>query len=197
MPCNKVIKSIVLIFLVFNLKVLAQKKENTSNQDTVFIKHTNDWSSDTLKYTTDTVIFESGMMRHILTGTTILPSTYNQEVTKGYGLFFNKNTKSNCQTELGLEEKISPDKITSIQTTDTTLIVEININTNCCYSFLCDVSVENDSILNLIYIGYGTYCFCDCCYGLTYSFSKEKWFDKKKIHSIMIKNEPKTIKHIK
>ncbi len=98
--------------------------------DTVFIRQDHNYD-DTLIYVTDTVIFESGMTKSILMGTTILPSTHNQMMARGYGLYFSKVTKSDCQRNSN--EKWNPDKINSITTTDSTLTVDINIIDNCCY----------------------------------------------------------------
>ena len=48
---------------------------------------------------------------------------------------------------------------------DTEMLIDINISENCCYSFLCDIAIINNSTINLIFYGYGTYCDCDCCFG--------------------------------
>ena len=165
-------------------------------QDTVFIRHDSDWSDEKLDYATDTIIFETGMRRHILTGTTVLPWTHNQEGAKEYGLYFDKVDKSDCQKEEG-EYDGTENKINSIVTTDSTLTIDFNISENCCYSFLCDISVDATGILHLLYTGYGTYCFCDCCFGFTYHISLMKGKDIPKIKAVMIMDARKTIKTIK
>jgi hypothetical protein len=116
-------------------------------------------------------------------------------MARGYGLYLNKVTKSNCQGNAN--EKWSPDKINSVINTDSTLTVDINITDNCCYEFLCDNSVDSTGTLNLIYYGYGTYCACDCCFGLTFHFVKIKSPDYSDIKAIMINDNRKTIKPIK
>jgi len=161
--------------------------------DTVFIKQDKNFD-DTLIYTIDTIIFRSGMTKHILIGTTVLPWTHNQQMAKGYGLYLDKVTKSDCQGDA--YENWTPDKINSIANTDSTLIVDINITDNCCYDFLCDISVDSTATLNLIYYGYGTYCDCDCCFGLVFHFSKINNPDYADIKSVMINGKRKTLKQI-
>lgn len=169
-------------------------------QDTIFIRHDSDWTSENLRYITDTIIFESGMRRNILTGTTILSSTHNQySAYWEYGVYFKGVTKSDCQKSaeefeglgMGIETKIN-----SIIITDSTITIDINVFDNCCYDFLCDVSIVDGSIINLIYTGYGTHCDCDCCYGLTYKFEKLKDPAYKKMKSVMLNGNKQTIKRI-
>lgn len=174
---------------------------DTYCQDTVFIRQSDPYA-DSILYKTDTVIFLSAAKSKILYGTTILPWTDNQQVAKSYGLFFNNIKFSECQENI---EQITEDEeyldqtnsILTVTKNDTLLTVEIKIIANCCHSFLCDISVENDSILNLIYYGYGVSCSCDCCYGLIYQIKNERYFeDNKKIKYVMIKDDKKTIKKI-
>lgn len=161
--------------------------------DTVFIRQDHNFD-DTLIYVTDTVVFESGMRKQILIGTTILPSTHNQIMARGYGLYLKNVTKTDCKGNA--HEKKSPDKINSITNTDTTLRIDINITDNCCYEFLCDISVDSTGTLNLIQYGYGTYCACNCCFGLTYHFAKEKGPEYSEIRAVMIGDNRKTIRQI-
>ena len=162
--------------------------------DTIFIRQDHNFD-DTLIYATDTIVFKSGTRKQILIGTTILPSTHNQMIAKGFGLYINNVSKSDCQGNS--YENRNPDKITSIINTDSTLTVDINITDNCCYEFLCDISIDSTGTLNLIYYGYGTYCSCDCCFGLTFHFEKENSPDYPDIKAIMINNNRKTTKKIK
>jgi len=188
----------ILIVFIFTVDLYGQQNEDlTKYQDTVFIKHNKDWTIDKLNYITDTVIFETGMRRHILTGTAILPWTMNQEVAKGYGLYFNKVSRSNCQKDEYEYSGVIEDSIYSINTTDTSLAINISIYENCCYDFLCDISVDSMGILNLIYLGYGTYCFCNCCFGLDYHLSVLKYKDNLEIKAVMINGNRKTLKQLK
>lgn len=165
-------------------------------QDTVFIKNDSEKFKNKLDYKTDTLIFESAVHRHYLTGTTILPATNGQMHAHEYGLWFTKLTKTDCQHN-GENEKGAPDRINSIISNDTSIIIDISIYDNCCHSFLCDISVEDESIINLAYIGYGSYCFCGCFFGLTYTLNKVKTDDLKKIKSVMLNGNRKTLKNLK
>lgn len=183
-------RKLIFVFLsIFLISDICQAQ----SPDTVFIRQDNNFD-DTLIYTTDTIVFESGMTKQILVGTTTLPSTHNQMMARGFGLYLSKVTKSNCQRDA--YDDPSPDKINSIINTDSTLIVDINISDNCCYEFLCDMSVDSTGTLNLIFYGYGTYCACECCFGLTYHFYKIKDPEYSEIKSVMINGFRKTTKAI-
>lgn len=185
------------VALISTAFLLLGQRSSGQTKDTVFIKYVRDWTADSLIYTTDTVIFESGMTRNILTGSTILPETHNQRSARAYGLYFNKVTASSCQKDT-IEYYSHQDKINYITSTDSTLQVDINIFDNCCYSFLCDISVDSSATLNLIYYGYGnSYCACECCFGLTMHFTKMKGAEYKAIKAVMINGNRKTVKQIK
>lgn len=168
---------------------------SSGQQDTVFIKYNLDNDQDKIVYTTDTVLFATPMGRHILKGTTVIPWTHNQQIAKGYGFYFDNVTKSDCKKDATAER--IPTKINSIVNKTNELIIDINISDNCCYSFLCDIQILNESTINLIYYGYGTYCSCDCCFGLTYKLTKEDVPELTKIKSVMINGISKTMTEIK
>lgn len=89
---------ITSIFLLLVAPYYSQAEDYTIYQDTVFIKSNKDQTGNKIRYGTDTVIFETEMRRHILTGTTVLPSTHNQFSAQWeYGLLLNKVKKSDCQ----------------------------------------------------------------------------------------------------
>ena len=154
-----------ITLLIISASIFAQ-------QDTVFIKQSMDWTADTLQYKTDTVLFESGLARNFLIGTTVLSGTHNQIAAQGYGLYLNKVSKTDCQNH-GEEVYHSKDRINTVELTDTTLTVDITVFDNCCYDFLCDATMDEMGNLSLIYHGYGNYCFCDCCFGLVFHFIRE------------------------
>jgi hypothetical protein len=187
---------LLVIIQLFSNALFGQKDDDARYQDTVFIRY-NKSLTDKMHYVTDTVIFKTEMRRHILLGTTILPGTASQIGAMNYGLYFTKVSKSDCQKDITEYAGSIPDKINSIDETDTTLTVDMNISANCCHDFLCDIDVDSTGVLNLIYEGYGTYCSCDCCFGLTYHFNREKSKDVPEIKSIMINGNRKTIKPIK
>lgn len=180
---------------VFTTAIFGWIVTSAQSPDTVFIRQDKNYD-DTLIYKTDIVIFQSGMTKHILIGTTVLPWTDNQQMAKGYRLYFHEVKKSDC---LQSEEIVyrSPDKINSIIDTDSTLTVDISITDNCCYDFFCDISVDSSATLNLIFYGYGTYCFCYCCFGLTYYFSKLKSPDYPDLKAVMINSNHNTTMRIK
>lgn len=181
-------KYFYIFIIFFALNSFGQK-------DTVFIRYNADNDPDKIVYKTDTVFFNTPMGRHILKGTTVLPWTHNQQIAKGYGLYLDNVSQSDCKKDATAER--IPAKINSIINTGDELIIDINISDNCCYSFLCDVQILNESTINLIYYGYGTYCSCDCCFGLTYKFKKETELDLTKIKSVMINGIIKTLTPIK
>lgn len=163
-----------------------------SQQDTVFIKYNTNWDSDSMSYTQDTIFFEAPTVRNYLMGTTVLPG-YSKYITMGYGLELIKIEKSNCQDH---SEKIykEKDKINSIIRTDSTLIIDVNIISNCCFDFLCEPEIIDENTLNLKYTGYGSLCGCNCCFGLVFHFNLwRNSEDLKKIKFIAIGNEPTSI----
>lgn len=184
-------KLLLFLFLLITNITSAQ-----SNNDTVFMRYNKDWSADSIVYISDTIIFESGIRRNMLIGTTLLPMTYNQMETIEYGLIFNKLEKSDCQSHEAEEGGENLEHVNSILITDTTLKVDINITGNCCHDFLCDYTIDENGILKLFDTGYGTYCSCSCCFGLTYYFNLEKEKDSPPIKGIMIGNNEKTFKKI-
>ena len=163
-----------------------------SAQDTTFIK-TQDSYKDTLRI--DTLTSFSPFGRNILVGTAHLPSTHNQMSAKSYNINLRKIEKSDCISS-GIEGKRINNKINYIESTDTSMIVDINISDNCCYDFICDISVNEEGILNLMYYGYGNYCACNCCYGLKYIFSKTDFADREKLSGVIINNNSTTFKLI-
>jgi hypothetical protein len=140
----------------------------------------------------DTILINSPMDGQILFGTMALPSTSSQVALYSYsGLWLESVIGSDCNGHD--EDKMGVDKIESILMTDTTWILATQITSNCCHKFLGDAALENDSIINLSYIGYGGNCACYCCFGLTYTFKKEdgEWFSDYKW--VMINNDRKTL----
>lgn len=187
-----------LILVVGFIKLYGQHADDGMiSQDTVFIKQNKDWTADTLNYITDTVIFESGMRRHILTGTAILPQTHNSIAAQEYGLYFSKIKKSDCKHDGAGEFSGDHDHINSVDHTDSTLTIDLTLYDNCCYDFLCDISVDSTGTLHLLYSGYGTYCSCDCCFGLTYYLMLSKENETPELKSIMLNYSRKTLTSIK
>jgi hypothetical protein len=89
------------------------------------------------------------------------------------------------------------DHVESISQSDSTFFVSIQIGSNCCHKFLGDAGTINDTILNLIFIGYGGNCACTCCFGLTYSFYKEEFDFTIPLKWVMINDDRTTLYRIK
>jgi hypothetical protein len=162
-------------------------------KDTVFIKrHGHNLGDNTYKI--DTLIFSSELPTHyVLCGTMKIP---RYDWIGECGLYFNTVESTPCNHQIGEGDSILKDEISVITLTDSTLNIEANIHDNCCFSFLCDAKEENDSILNLTYIGYGVNCSCDCCFGLTYKFNITKGFPKNcnYLKGVELNSDRKTLK---
>lgn len=178
---NEIMKTLATILIFLMTATLAW-----GQADTVFIKYKKDELEEMLNYTTDTIIFDTQNTRQILYGTTVLPWTYNQQVAKGYGLYLDSISMVPCEQGLGKMSDMKNQVLSVSQEMDS-LTIELKYWGNCCHSFLCDIEVKNDTIVNLIIHGYGaTYCSCDCCYGLIYHLTTMKFdeFDKLKYVTI-------------
>jgi hypothetical protein len=122
-----------------------------------------------------------------ISGTSILWGSENLLKTENDGLFLKEFKSGNCDSEN--YEKSKSDSISSIFINEKILEIEIQINANCCYSFLGEIYYENDT-LNLIHQGYGNeVCFCSCCFGLTYKIETLIW---EKVKCVIINGDPKT-----
>ena len=169
--------------------------------DTVFVRYDTSEFDHALRYKTDTLIFDNFLSRLIMIGTTVIPISYNRNTIEVFGIGLDNISKSACLEELDFDMEFQ-DRVNSILKTDTSLIVDINIASDCCVEFLGDASTDTSGVLNLIYIPYGPTCFCDvCCIGLTYEFSvlfdkKWDWIDFPKIKAIMINGNPETRRSI-
>ena len=174
-----------LIFLVALLALQA------SAQDTVFVRYNKEWSEE-VKYVTDTLIFPGPLARQMLFGTTLIPSGRRYGLYE-YGLTPQKVEFKECE---GPGEHSGPDHIDTILLKDNKLIVSLTLYDNCCYSFLCDTEADEDGIINLTYIGYGSFCACNCCFGLTYIFDYEPGPETVPPKAVMINGDRKTLKKI-
>ena len=167
-------KTLAGLLILISFPTLSQ-----SVLDSVFIKY-NISKSNSVKYKTDTILSPSSMRRNMIFGTTVWPSSSNQfSAFWTNGIRFNKVELSDC---IGQVEDLDSLKtgITRISAKDSVWIIKTVISDNCCYSFLCDIKVVNNKILELDYFGYGAnHCDCDCFFELTYTLSRID-FDKSK-----------------
>ena len=133
-----------------------------------------------------------------LAGTTILSgSRNNMESRFLHGFQLYKIDKSECLND-GFE-KNEPTKINQIEIkNDSTMVIQFTINENCCHDFLGEIEITKDNVLNLIYHGYGSYCACGCCFGLTYELFliREEDFNLEKVKSAMINGNKETLSKI-
>ncbi|MCL2328009.1 MAG: hypothetical protein FWC39_05785 [Bacteroidetes bacterium] len=172
-----------------------------SQQDTVFFKYNIADYDEPVSYTTDTIIFYDRPFtkdRDMLIGTTVLPWTSGQMNARSFGIsFFKSITSEPCKTS-GEEAYRMKDEIISVVETENELIVSIKISANCCHTFLGDVDVFDENTINLITHGYGSWCACMCCFGLTFHFDTMKeWGDYSKLEYIIINGREETRRKIR
>lgn len=157
-----------------------------------------DKGTDSAKIIHDTVYLnkpnELSQSGHQLTGTTVLKaSARNMEARWVHGLWLDDFKSSECLQPQS--ETPSPTEITSVrQTNDSTLVITVNINENCSYSFLGEIEIVSNNTLNLIYHGYGGYANCNCCFGLTYKIEllKDENYKFDKLEYVTINGVAKT-----
>ena len=176
----------IILFLIISINANAQN-------DSVFIRYDIDGHDDTLTYTTDTLIFPTSMQRYYLAGTCMLPGTSGRYEAYGNGFYFKDVEITQCQSD---DPPIGNSKIVSVKLKDSVLVVQTSLVENCCYSFLCDVDITDDGILNLIYYGYGNLCACDCCFGLTYYFDITETSNDFRVKSVILNGDPATLKKL-
>lgn len=142
----------------------------------------------------DTLLINSSMDGQILYGTMAIPETGFQIALWSYsGLRLQSVVGSDCSGEHeGIIERIE-----SVVKNDSMWIISTQITSNCCHKFLGDASLESDSIINLKFIGYGGNCACTCCFGLTYTFSKENEDYFQDYKWVMINDDRRTLYRIK
>lgn len=175
--------TILFLFLVF--KIYCQN-------DTVFIRKNIKPFSEKIEYKTDTIVFTTPNARNILISDAILTQTKNQQIAKGYGLFFEKFEVKECEKS----EKLKSDKIISVKKEKDQWIIKIIAYSNCCQDFLADIKVEKNETLNLIYYNYGMYCSCSCPFEVTYTIRIMSFDSLKNIKSVIINGNYSTKKEL-
>jgi hypothetical protein len=180
-----------IVIILFSLTLFSQ------NADTIIIKKSgiNSMTGDSVS-NLDTIISETPFGTIVLVGTTKIPTTRNQQNAKSYGFLFDNVDFSPCEKGKSVEKQKT--QINSLSITDTTWICNLKIVDNCCYNFLCDISIENDSVLNFLNYGYGVaYCGCNCCFGLVYNLKIDDFLNNlSMVKYVMINNEKSTLKSI-
>ncbi len=103
------------------------------------------------------------------------------------------------------ERMINKNKISSIENIDSTLIIKVSIENNCCKNILASIKIEEDSIINILYHDYGSPCLCDCNFCLTYEINYSidrikkvsRWTSRNKfVKYLMFDGDRKTLVNI-
>lgn len=124
----------------------------------------------------DTFYRQHTLGLHVLVESTMLPQTRNQLNARGVGLW---NGKLHVEECVNTRTDGKRDKFLEISENDTTLNIKWQVIDNCCFSFLGDFEVANDSTLNCIYQSYGTtHCACNCEYKVTYQLNKQTGYEE-------------------
>lgn len=105
----------------------------------------------------------------VLVGSVALPMTPGQLQLMNYGIMLRGFSESPCMNE-GMEPPSGSDHITGVQRSDNVLTITVQVSAYCGAHFLADAFVQDESILVLNYMEYGSWASCECCYGLTYVF---------------------------
>jgi hypothetical protein len=193
----------VFLFFAFINSIDAQTiSEDIVDGDSVFVSY-KEGRTDSI-YVTDTFVFASFLMRNYIVGSQKLNGTINQLSLWEYDLYLNKVGFGQCRkTNVTHYESANyfKDSIIDITKTDSSLTVNVAASQNCCHSFLFDASVNSDDILNLIYIGYGSRCACNCgvCFSYEFSFPYNGMApeDIVEIKGIMLNGNSKTLIKLK
>lgn len=78
-------------------------------------------------------------------------------------------------------------KIDSITFTNNSFTVNFKAVENCCSEFLCEAEINNDT-LNIIYNAYGSHCFCNCLFDMSFKFTYNNRLDDIKAERTNIKS---------
>lgn len=182
--------------IAFLVLFLAVNHSASAQNDSIFVRYM-DAHGDGETYRTDTMFASYMTKDHYLIGTMLLPGTATALSGYDYGIWAESAVGSPCNSHD--ESDINgPDKILDITMNDSLLIITTKIIDNCCYDFLCDFEVDSNGVLNLKHTGYGEYCACDCCFGVTYTFRRESYdyMDIKPLKGVTINGDDQTFRAI-
>lgn len=99
-------------------------------------------------------------------------STSGQLEARSFDVCLEGFASSECYDDHRKES--CPMGISSIKESGDYLEIQLGTSSNCCYGFVGDIGLLNDSTLNLIYHDYGhSHCACNCGFVLTYTLKKE------------------------
>ena len=95
---------------------------------------------------------------------------YNLKWENGYILnAINISQCDNSKTDEGVYE--FEKKIDSITFTKDSFTITFKAVENCCSEFLCEAEIINNDTLNIIYNAYGSHCYCNCLFDMSFKFS--------------------------
>uniref|UniRef100_UPI0025C5321C hypothetical protein n=1 Tax=Bernardetia sp. TaxID=1937974 RepID=UPI0025C5321C len=153
-----------------NEEQTTEKGTKNTEERLVTIHYTDIMSDNGDKKVTDTLYRAKTMNLHLLFESMMLPQTRNQLKARGVGLWNGKLEVTEC---INSRTEGKQNNLLDISENDSTLNITWSVIDNCCFSFLGDFELANDSTLNLIYHSYGkTHCACNCEFKVTYKFKK-------------------------
>jgi hypothetical protein len=161
----KTITAIYFVFLLIYPTSIAFGQ--ASEFDTVFVKRT----VGIHDYVIDTLYISGGRnTTQVLAGTTFLPYSDHMIGLLSYGISpISFDLLEECNNTINPDSfKEYPKFISSSREGDTLTIV-VSVIANCCHQFLGEAEVQQDT-LHLLYISYGGFCSCECCFTLRYRF---------------------------
>lgn len=112
---------------------------------------------------------------------------YNLKWENGYILkSINISECDNSNTDEGIYK--FDKKIDSISFTNDSFTINFKAVENCCSEFLCEAEIINNDTLNIIYNAYGSHCYCNCLFDMSFKFSYNNRLDDIKVERTNIKS---------
>jgi hypothetical protein len=167
------IKIYVFLIGIIQINILYSQVNN----DTIFIKKVVHTENEEI----DTIIIKGGIspvQPQILIGTTFLPNTNKTIELLNKGLSpISLELLKECDNSINKKSFKDYPKFINIENNEDTLTIDVSVIAYCCHNFLGEAELKNDT-LNLLYISYGGYCSCSCCFTLRYKFdtTMEKYY---------------------
>ena len=109
--------------------------------------------------------YDTISLEPVIKGSMMLQGSSRIGRARVYGYYFEEFSMLACGSG---EEIDGKSKICQIESIDSTWLIKISIETNCCSSILSEIQIVEDSILNIIYHDYGIICECECNYCMDY-----------------------------
>lgn len=142
----------------------------TFENDTVFIKKTVHNENAEI----DTIIIHGGIspaQPQILIGTTFLPNTGKMIGLLNKGLSpISLEIIGECNNSNDAKSFKDYPKFIDVSREKNVLTIDVSVIANCCHNFLGEAEVIGSDTLNLVYISYGGFCSCECCFTLRFKF---------------------------